>query len=495
MSRYELPLPDDARRSLAAGWMLLALVALAAAGVLSLLLVASRAPGIKDVFPLVDFFHVALVAHVDLSVLVWFLAFAGALWSLNSRARALSLGWAALGLALAGTALMATAPFAGSGHPVMSNYIPVLDEPVFLAGLVACGAARRGAPGRGRSAALRPEHLARVGGRGGARLRLVIVGGAARHRRARLLRARVLGRRARAPVHLYALDVRRLARAGRGRRRAAAAHAAHRGAAVRHRPPVRVPHAGDLPRLRRRLGRAPPHADLADALRRRAGDRALRARRRARACARAGAIALATRAARRAARLARPVRRRRADRPYHQRQQRQDPRPLPRLDRRRDARLHGAHLLAAAAPRIRRGGREARAAAAVAVRRRAALARRGAGVVGRLRRAAQGRRRGRGAARHRADRCDGRDGARRADRRDRRNAVPGARLRRGAAPPRRARAGPRLRRAQWTSSTSPSSRSGCTSAPTRCSTGSSASAARASRTARSSSSPSSCRSR
>ena len=140
MNAYSLPLPTDARRTLAAGWLLLALVALAAAGVLSLLLVASRAPGIKDVFPLVDFFHVALVAHVDLSVLVWFLAFAGALWSLNSGARVLPLGWAGLALALAGTALMATAPFAGAGRPVMSNYIPVLDEPVFLAGLVAFGA-------------------------------------------------------------------------------------------------------------------------------------------------------------------------------------------------------------------------------------------------------------------------------------------------------------------------------------------------------------------
>lgn len=140
MNTYSLPLPTDARRSLAIGWLLLALVSLAAAGVLSVLLVASRAPGIKDVFPLVDFFHVALVAHVDLSVLVWFLAFAGALWSLNSNARALPLGWAALALALAGAALMATAPFAGAGRPVMSNYIPVLDEPVFLAGLFAFGA-------------------------------------------------------------------------------------------------------------------------------------------------------------------------------------------------------------------------------------------------------------------------------------------------------------------------------------------------------------------
>jgi len=134
-ARYALPIPQDARRTLAAGWLILALVALAAAGVLSVLLVLSRAPGVKDVFPLVDFFYVALVAHVDLSVLVWFLAFAGVLWSLNSTPRALAGGWAALALALGGTALVALAPFAGAGRPVMANYIPVLDEPVFLVGL------------------------------------------------------------------------------------------------------------------------------------------------------------------------------------------------------------------------------------------------------------------------------------------------------------------------------------------------------------------------
>ncbi len=140
MNGYTLPLLQDARRTLATGWLALALVSLAAAGVLSVLLVLSRAPAVKDVFPLVDFFHVALVAHVDLSVLVWFLAFAGMLWTLNSAPRLLALGWCALALALAGTALMATAPFAGAGRPVMSNYIPVLDEPVFLTGLAAFGA-------------------------------------------------------------------------------------------------------------------------------------------------------------------------------------------------------------------------------------------------------------------------------------------------------------------------------------------------------------------
>ena len=82
--RYALAVPDGTRRVLAARWLGLGLVALIASGVLSLLLVVSRTPGVQHVLPVADFFHVALVAHVDLSVLVWFLAFAGVLWTLNS---------------------------------------------------------------------------------------------------------------------------------------------------------------------------------------------------------------------------------------------------------------------------------------------------------------------------------------------------------------------------------------------------------------------------
>ncbi len=132
---FSMPVPDDARRRLATGWLKLALVSLIASGVFSILLVLSRAPYVKDMFPLVDFFHVALVVHVDLSVLVWFLAFGGVLWSINSTPRAIGMGWLALWLAVAGTAVMSVAPFIGVGRPIMANYIPVLDEPVFLTGL------------------------------------------------------------------------------------------------------------------------------------------------------------------------------------------------------------------------------------------------------------------------------------------------------------------------------------------------------------------------
>ncbi len=137
--RYALPIPTGARRILAMVWLGLGLVSLILSGLFSVLLVLSRAPYVKDVFPLVDFFHVALVVHVDLSVLVWFIAFAGVFWTLNSTPRWLPLGWAAFVLAVAGTLFMSAAPFLAREPAVMSNYVPVLDGPLFLAGLSVFG--------------------------------------------------------------------------------------------------------------------------------------------------------------------------------------------------------------------------------------------------------------------------------------------------------------------------------------------------------------------
>ncbi len=133
---FTLPIPDDARRSLARGWLLLGLTSLLVSGVFSVLLVLARTPYVQNIFPWVDFFHTALVVHVDLSVLVWFLAFGGALWSLNSTPRFLGAGRLALLLATLGTLAIAAAPFSGTGEALMSNYIPVLQQAWFLAGLL-----------------------------------------------------------------------------------------------------------------------------------------------------------------------------------------------------------------------------------------------------------------------------------------------------------------------------------------------------------------------
>jgi hypothetical protein len=136
---YSLPMPADRRRALATGWLMLGLTSLVLSGVFSVLLVLSRTPYLNKLFPVADFFRVALVVHVDLSVLVWFVALAGMLWSINGTAVGLVWGRLALGVCAAGTALMSAAPFIAGGEAIMSNYIPVLDQPVFLVGLTVFG--------------------------------------------------------------------------------------------------------------------------------------------------------------------------------------------------------------------------------------------------------------------------------------------------------------------------------------------------------------------
>jgi hypothetical protein len=143
-AEYLLPAVTPQRRALARAWLMLALAALIGSGLFSVLLVLARTPGVNAWLPAGDFFRVALVVHVDLSVLVWFVAIAGLLWSLNARAprsRALQ-GAARVPLLLCGLGAlgMALAAFVDSGQPVMANYIPMLDSVTFRAAVALFGA-------------------------------------------------------------------------------------------------------------------------------------------------------------------------------------------------------------------------------------------------------------------------------------------------------------------------------------------------------------------
>jgi cytochrome c oxidase subunit I len=131
---------STATARLSRAWLLLGVSALAASGLFAILIVAARTPGLGERIPWADFFHTALVVHVDLSVLIWFLAFAGALWCVTGSGRAAGAGWAALLLCALGTLMISAAPFTGAGQPFMNNYVPVLRQPFFLAGLGVFGA-------------------------------------------------------------------------------------------------------------------------------------------------------------------------------------------------------------------------------------------------------------------------------------------------------------------------------------------------------------------
>jgi cytochrome c oxidase subunit I len=135
-------------RGVAAGWLLLALSALALSTLCAVLLIAARTPLFGTVANSGELFGRALVLHVSLAVVIWFLACAAGFWTMAAGVAASPLRWAVLALAATGLAAMVTPLFFGTATPVLANYVPVLNHPVFLTGLslflaavVLCGAA------------------------------------------------------------------------------------------------------------------------------------------------------------------------------------------------------------------------------------------------------------------------------------------------------------------------------------------------------------------
>lgn len=131
-----MPIGSDTVRRAARGWLTLGLASLVAAGIYSVLLVLARTPVVQELIPFIDFFHTALVVHVDLSAVIWLLSMAGVLWSLSSGRDLPRWDRVSLWMAASGTGVVIISPFVGAGDPLMSNYVPVLQHPVFYAGLV-----------------------------------------------------------------------------------------------------------------------------------------------------------------------------------------------------------------------------------------------------------------------------------------------------------------------------------------------------------------------
>lgn len=122
----------DARR-----WSSLAVGSLVLAGLLSLSVVIGRIPVISAAIGDPLFFKRCLVVHVDLSLSVWFYGFIASLLALRSRQGNGALGRVAFGVSLLGVCGMVAGGLARGAEPVLSNYIPVIDHPLFLGGLAA----------------------------------------------------------------------------------------------------------------------------------------------------------------------------------------------------------------------------------------------------------------------------------------------------------------------------------------------------------------------
>lgn len=135
-ANYLPEIKTAAMRRAVAAWLMLGLAALVGAGAFSLLLILARTPVVQELIPLIDFFRIALVVHVNLSVLIWLLSIAGLMWSLAADIE--RPGWDRVSflLAVAGTAIVIISPFVGAGDPLMNNYVPLLRHPVFYAGMI-----------------------------------------------------------------------------------------------------------------------------------------------------------------------------------------------------------------------------------------------------------------------------------------------------------------------------------------------------------------------
>lgn len=117
-------------------WLALAVLALAVSGLLAVVLVLGHVPAIASAHLLdAELAQRSLVVHVNLATGVWFFAFIVGLSCLGAWPRR----YAGVALAVAGVIAFSAAGLARA-PVVLSDYVPVIDHPLFLAGLAAFAA-------------------------------------------------------------------------------------------------------------------------------------------------------------------------------------------------------------------------------------------------------------------------------------------------------------------------------------------------------------------
>ena len=112
-------------------WLVLSVASLGLGGAFAFLVGMARAPFAEKRLPH-DYFRHALVGHVNLAIVFWLLLSTVTLWAANFKGENLKAGFP---LSLLGTVLVASSALFGSGEAVLNNYVPVLVNPLFFAGL------------------------------------------------------------------------------------------------------------------------------------------------------------------------------------------------------------------------------------------------------------------------------------------------------------------------------------------------------------------------
>lgn len=116
-------------------WFILAVSALAASGIYSILPFVLRAPFLAEIFHFKSFFKTSLIVHVNLGVLVWFLSSSAMLMTGVTKKKFASISFAAFMVSMMGSVFMIASPFVGAAEPVLNNYVPILHNLAFIIGL------------------------------------------------------------------------------------------------------------------------------------------------------------------------------------------------------------------------------------------------------------------------------------------------------------------------------------------------------------------------
>ncbi len=112
-------------------WLFIGVTALAISGIFSIILAVAWHPSFKEIEIFATLFHRSLVAHVNLSITVWFLCCLFACWSYKRTSSLPFFDKTACALIVASIVTMTIASFDPNATPLMSNYIPVLTSHLF----------------------------------------------------------------------------------------------------------------------------------------------------------------------------------------------------------------------------------------------------------------------------------------------------------------------------------------------------------------------------
>lgn len=135
---FSLPFSPSAQASCIRRWLWLAVGTLALSGLGPLILLAGRASHFAEKAFIKNTFAEALIIHVNLSAVAWFLAIALLFWALFGESRRPLIPFlrgASAACFGASVLLVALAPLLGGGVPLFSNYIPMYASGLFGLGL------------------------------------------------------------------------------------------------------------------------------------------------------------------------------------------------------------------------------------------------------------------------------------------------------------------------------------------------------------------------